>query len=228
MFSWKLIAFFAIICFSLAWASPSIQIAVSVRGKKYDLAAETVSEVLEKVKDIANLEDHQEHVCLFRGKVLSNADKLEDIGISAGDVLNVVKKRAQRNVAATEEVVNNKRFDPNAFKAPENEELQKAMQQLDSILDSNIVEEYFGDDEKLEKSRLQMLDNLDQYEKMMPGFRAQAEEIASDPVKWREAMNAAKEQIIMLKQKREAMRNSPGKQSQRYFLHLTCIMNFHI
>jgi uncharacterized ubiquitin-like protein YukD len=206
------VALIVILCVTLSWASSPVQIAVSVRGKKYDLAAETVNEVLEKVKDMASLEDDQQHVCLFRGKVLANEDKLEDIGISAGDVLNIVKKRIQRNVASTDDVVGSKRFDPNAFKAPENEELQKAMQQLDTLLDSDIVEEYFGDDEKLEKSRIQMLENIDQYEKMMPGFRAQAEEIASDPAKWKEAMNAAKEQIIMLKQKREAMRNSTGKQ----------------
>ena len=49
--------------------------------------------------------------------------------------------------------------------APSEEQIEKAMQQMDNLLDSNFVDEYFSDDEKLEKARLNMLENLDQYGK---------------------------------------------------------------
>jgi hypothetical protein len=61
-------------------------------------------------------------------------------------------------------------------KAMENvnpEEMQKAMQAMDEILDSDFVDEYFADDERLENARQQMLSNLDQYDDMMPGFKEQ-------------------------------------------------------
>ena len=66
------------------------------------------------------------------------------------------------------------------------EELKKAMHAMDNLLDSNFVDDYFSDEERLETARKQMLENLDQYEQMMPGFKEQAREIASDPQKWRE------------------------------------------
>ena len=46
---------------------------------------------------------------------------------------------------------------------PSKDQMEKAMQQMDNLLDSNFVEEYFSDTEKLEKARLNMLENLDSY-----------------------------------------------------------------
>jgi len=200
---------------------PAIGVVASVRGKKYDTMAETVSEVIEQVEKSANLEPDQ-HVVLYRGKVLKPTDNLEELGISPGDVLNIVKKRIQR-VKSDEEVQNdvassssvvNPFSGEDAMKAGENmtpEEMKKAMEAMDSLLDSNILDEYFGDDEKLERARLQMLENMDQYDKSIPGFREQAEEIASDPQKWREAMQQAKEQILLMKQKRDAMKKNGNR-----------------
>jgi hypothetical protein len=91
------------------------------------------------------------------------------------------------------------------------EEVQKAMQQMDQLLDSDFVDEYFSDDEKLEKARLDMLEKLDQYEQMMPGFKAQAQEIASSPEKWKEAMSQAKQQIVTMKRARDEARSKGGK-----------------
>jgi uncharacterized coiled-coil DUF342 family protein len=86
---------------------------------------------------------------------------------------------------------------------------------MDNLLDSNILEEYFKDDDTLEKARLQLLQNLDQYEQAMPGFKAQAQEIASDPEKWRNSMLKAKEQITKLKEERDKMKgSSPNNQSR--------------
>lgn len=41
----------------------------------------------------------------------------------------------------------------------------------------------------------------------MPGFREQAQELASDPQKWKEAMQSAKEQMLKLKEKRDQMKS---------------------
>ena len=96
-------------------------------------------------------------------------------------------------------------------KAMENtspEEMQKAMKAMDNLLDSDFVDEYFSDEERLETARQQMLSNIDQYENMMPGFKDQALAIASDPIKWKEAMMQAKDQITKLKQQRDAVRKN--------------------
>ena len=42
------------------------------------------------------------------------------------------------------------------------------------------------------------------------GFKEQAREIASDPVKWREAMESARDQIIKMKAQRDTMRRGGG------------------
>lgn len=218
----RMMLLFLLVCVFVCMVSgvPAIGVVVSVRGKKYDAMAETVNEVIEQIEKSASLEPNQ-HVVLFRGKVLNEKDNLQDLGISAGDVLNVVKKRVQRVRAEDENQkessvssAKNPYFSDDAMKAAaENvnpEDMKKAMEAMDNLLDSNFIDEYFGDDEKLERARLQMLENMDQYEKTMPGFREQAEEIASDPQKWREAMQQAKEQILILKQKRDALRKNKG------------------
>ena len=71
-------------------AMPPIGIIASVRGKRIDIEAETVEEVSKCVEEKCGL-DASEQSVLFRGKVLSPSDKLEDIGVAPGDTLNVVK-----------------------------------------------------------------------------------------------------------------------------------------
>jgi hypothetical protein len=214
---------------------PPVSVVASVRGKKYDVTAETVEEFTTKVEDAAGLEAGQQSV-LFRGKVLKPADRLDELGVSAGDVLNVVKGRKTRpasdlgsgDLTATgfpksadagmggglgvsanmPSMADLQGMSAEAMKNPE--EMQKAMQAMDQLLDSEFVDEYFADDDKLEKARLEMLGKLDQYDQMMPGFKAQAQEIASDPKKWREAMGQAKQQIISMKAQRDAARAAGG------------------
>lgn len=41
---------------------------------------------------------------------------------------------------------------------------------MDNLLDSNFIEEYFGDEEKIEAARLNMLKNIDQYENVSYSF----------------------------------------------------------
>ena len=95
-------------------------------------------------------------------------------------------------------------------KAMENmkpEDIQKAMAQIDQLLDNNFVEEYFSDEGRLEKARIEMLNNLDQYEKQMPGFKAQTEPIVSDPEKWKKAMMEARDQINNLRAQRDLLKS---------------------
>jgi len=75
-----------------------------ITGKKFDVNAETVEEFTAKVEEAAGLEAGQQSV-LFRGKVLTPADNLEELGITEGDVLNVVKGRKQRKVVRSPEEV---------------------------------------------------------------------------------------------------------------------------
>jgi len=216
-------------------AMPAISVVASVRGKKHDVSeVETVDEFLHKVEGLAGLEAGQSSV-LFRGKVLSGADKLEEVGVATGDVLMVVKGRKLRpakadldgdgddGAASPSATSVSSGLPPglegamssDAYKKAMGdvnpEEMQKAMKAMDNLLDSNFVEEYFADDDRLETARQQMLANADQYEQMMPGFKEQALAIASDPVKWREAMLQAKDQITKLKAQRDLLRSSKGQ-----------------
>jgi uncharacterized ubiquitin-like protein YukD len=197
-----------------------ISVVANVRGKKYTIVAETVAEFTEKAEAMAELEAGQQSV-LFRGKVLSPEDRLADIGVEENDVLNVLKGRKPRAAASAdaldsldleEESVSQLASGgmPQMPGMPANmdpEQMDAAMKQMDALLDSNFVDEYFGDEEKLEKARLNMLDNLDQFDNTgMPGFKEQAKDIASSPEKWREAMNTAKNQIMDMKKQRDAAR----------------------
>ena len=200
----------------LAYGS-NINVIASVRGKKYEIEAETVADFTAKVESVVNLEAGQQSV-LFRGKVLAPTDVLSDVGVASGDVLMVVKGRrlrAKQELDAETNGVDVAQNDIGRDAGPYSKglpkdpsEMEAAMKQMDNLLDSNVLDEYFKDDESLEKARLQLLDNLDQYEKAMPGFRAQAEDIASDPVKWRTAMSKARDQINLLREQREKLRQS--------------------
>ena len=66
---------------------PSINIIANVRGKKYDIIAETVEEFSLKVEELSGLQADQQSV-LFKGKVLDEKDKFDEIGINPGKRLN--------------------------------------------------------------------------------------------------------------------------------------------
>ncbi|RYG68481.1 hypothetical protein EON64_05080 [archaeon] len=200
-------------------AMPPVSVVANVRGKKYDVSAETVDEFCQQVASLAGIEADAQSV-LFRGKVLSRTDKLQELGVSAGDVLNVVKGRRQKqpNFAEASKVATN--TDKAADSVTEDSFLdevpakmnQKRMQeaaqaQMNEMLDD--LDNYFAP-EKLEEQRMQLLEKLDEYEKMVPGFRAQAEAIAKDPETWRVAMMKAKEQMLKLKEMRDAGQLNPN------------------
>jgi hypothetical protein len=186
-----------------------INVVANVRGKRYEVSAGTVQEVCNQVESLTGISCNEQNV-LYKGKVLNSVDKLEDMGISAGEVLNVVKGRKVRPAPSTSATAGSKavkshsppQFDPKELRA-DPEKLKEAMNAMDNLLDSNAIEEYFADEDRIEEARQQMIDNIDQYEQMMPGFKEQALEIASDPAKWKEAMSNAKQQLLRLKQERD-------------------------
>lgn len=193
-------------------AMPSVSVVANVRGKKFDISAETVGEFSAQVESLAGIEAAAQCV-LFRGKVLNASDKLEEVGVSAGDILNVVKGRKPRpanfaEASGASEAAAVNPLGENPLGVDEKEQAQAAMKSMNAFLDSDL-DSYFSDADQLEKARLQMLENLDEYEKMIPGFRAQAEAIASDPVKWQEAMQKAKESMMQLKQLRDQGKLTP-------------------
>lgn len=163
------------------FASSPLSVTASVRGKKFEVSAETVEEFTEKVEAMAGLEAGQNSV-LFRGKVLSPSDKLEEVGISSGDVLMVVKGKKQRAAMPVQDNngsgiqgrvprqaagggmggMGGMGF-PGGMPSMDSmspEDVQQAMKAMDKLLDSEFVEEYFADEERLEVARQNMLKNL--------------------------------------------------------------------
>jgi len=174
--------------------SSSISVVGLVRGRRYEVSADTVEEFTKQVEGLAGLDVGQQSV-LFRGKVLNPSDKLEDVGVSSGDVLNVLKGRKPSSKATSDDIISNSGSSSQndmlgdfssseayseAMKNVNPEEMKNAMKAMDNLLDSDFVDEYFSDEEKLEKARQQMLDNIDKYDQMMPGFKEQAREVIYD------------------------------------------------
>lgn len=149
--------------FIMGTAMPPMGIIASVRGKKIEVEAETVEEVSLCVQEKCGL-DASEQSVLFRGKVLSATDKLEDIGVAPGDILNVVKGKRQRTKPISDADISDMPSEDeevriqtdaaatNPFggagmgmdeesmkRALENmnpEDIQKAMKQIDQLLDN--------------------------------------------------------------------------------------------
>lgn len=210
---------------ALSQAMPSVPVVANVRGKKYEVKAETVEEFSEKVEELTGIAANQQSV-LFRGKVLSASDKLEDVGINAGEVLNVVKGRraAVKPASAKASSVDttslskpsNEVGDDLEFnnKSPEDilkdmdpQQLEEARRKMDAFLESDDFLKQFDDEEALEKQRQDMLANMERYEKMMPGWSQQVSDIISDPEKWKQAMANAKQQLLQLREARRQQRD---------------------
>ena len=84
MTSYLLLVIVACVCLQMALCVPPMNVVASVRGKKIDIEAETVAEVSQEVEEKCGLNASEQSV-LFRGKVLSSEDKLEDIGVAPGN-----------------------------------------------------------------------------------------------------------------------------------------------
>jgi uncharacterized ubiquitin-like protein YukD len=142
------IAVVFVVFMAVVSAMPPISVVASIKGKKFEVAdVETVEEFIGKAESVGGIEAGQSSV-LFRGKVLTSTDKLEDIGVAMGDVLMVVKGRKQRAVKSevAEETgmatglegsmdMNSDAY-KEAMKNAKPEDIQKAMKAMDNLLDS--------------------------------------------------------------------------------------------
>ena len=78
-----------------------MSLSVTLRGKKYDVAgAESVADVQRSIEEQAGLSAAQQAV-LFDGKMLSADAKLADVGLSDGDVVNVVPMKPKKAAEAS-------------------------------------------------------------------------------------------------------------------------------
>jgi hypothetical protein len=212
-----------IICFV---AVSGIDVTGTVRGRRYTFKADTVQEFLNKVEVSASLEPGQNAV-LFNGKLLAPSDVLSTVGVTPADVLTVVKDKKRshnplRSMPAklgrpSPSAVNDggdSSPDANQASAPEGGE-QQVQAMMERMLEPGFLEEFFSDEAKLEKARQDILASADQYERLIPGFKEQAQEMASSPQKWKESMLRAKEQLLqqrdILKQKTKSNQAGSSK-----------------
>lgn len=182
-----------------------ISVTVSVRGKKFNVKASTVKDVMEQVESLAGLEPDSQHV-LFRGKILSGDNDLSDAGVSSGDVLNVVKRKistspsestVQSNVQSNAQTnfQSRSQSDPNpSGSGLDNDPM--SFKSLDFLNSKEFLESFYASDEKIEEARQHMLSNLQTYEKSIPGFSDMAKDIIYDKEKWRESMLRTREYLM--------------------------------
>jgi len=139
--------------FSLVFCIPAISIVASVKGKRYNVEGETVDDICKAIQSSTGLSSSEQSV-LFRGKVLSHTDRLEDVGVAPGDTLNIVKGRKQINNLDIEDgnedgtseisIESPNLFDvDNGSKSPfgemNAESIKSAMNQMEAMLDNNFI-----------------------------------------------------------------------------------------
>jgi hypothetical protein len=100
--------------------------------------------------------------------------------------------------------------DRSAPKLPELDSAESMETAMKRMLEPGVLEEFFADEDKLEKARLDLLSNIDKYEQVLPGFREKAQDMASDPKKWRLIMNQAKGELL---KQRDAIQTVQKSQS---------------
>jgi hypothetical protein len=196
-----------------------ISVIASVRGTSFNVKSDSVLNLISVLKQQNPFLNDGEYSVLFKGKVLKYNDILSDIGVNEGDVLTVLKGRKLETLKSSSLKTPQKKLkvdhwsalveenysdiSKNSMKTFNLDQLSQAVKSMESVEVSNYLDEYFSDDSKLELARLQLLGNLDKYEEMIPGFKEQTQDIVMDAVKWKQALSAAREQIMSLKKLKE-------------------------
>jgi hypothetical protein len=196
----------------------SIDVQVTVRGKKYDISGvTTVKDLQEQLKE-SGVEPSQ-HTILFGGKRLEDDDVLSDAGVEDGAQLSVIpriskpKAKKPKTAAAPttsaspqmnadtqsmmEQYMKNSGIDTSKLDEMMKSmgggdgmpDMQESLKQMSSMMNSPMFQEFMNDPENLEKSR-QMILNNPVLKGMMSGMPGM-DELLNDPVAWREAMMAA-------------------------------------
>jgi hypothetical protein len=210
-----------LVLFSLFTIARCISVIASVRGTKFYVKSDSVFNLISELKQQNPSLKSGDYSVLFKGKVLKYNDILSEIGVNEGDVLTVLKGRKLSMPPKSVSLKPSKsklKFDrwSNLLKeehsdilqdVAENFDLNQALKSVESMVDSNLLDEYFTDDSKLELARLQLLENLDKYEEMIPGFKDQTQDIVMDALKWKQAMTSAKDQIKSLRKAHEIQKD---------------------
>lgn len=196
----------------------SLDVQVTVRGKKYDISGvTTVKELQAQLQKESGVEPSQ-HTILFGGKRLEDDDVLSDAGVEDGAQLSVIPriskskpktKKAKTSASASpqmksdtksmlEDYMKNSGIDTSKLDEMmksmgggngEIPDMQESLKQMSSMMNSPVFQEFMNDPENLEKSR-QMILNNPMLKGMMSGMPGM-DELLNDPVAWREAMMAA-------------------------------------
>eukprot|EP00638_Chattonella_subsalsa_P003851 CAMPEP_0117757456 /NCGR_PEP_ID=MMETSP0947-20121206/14750_1 /TAXON_ID=44440 /ORGANISM="Chattonella subsalsa, Strain CCMP2191" /LENGTH=238 /DNA_ID=CAMNT_0005577369 /DNA_START=84 /DNA_END=800 /DNA_ORIENTATION=- len=207
----------------------AINVVVTLRGTKYDVSAEKVSDIQKEIEEQAGLSSTQQAV-LYKGKILEAEDNLVDVGVSDGETLNIVPNRrpkAARPAGADSlptspgtaeespgmgggmgDLFGSGASGSGAGGMPSLEDLGMSRDEYESMMDqmydSEMFEQLFSDPEQLEMTRKAILENpmMKQAMEAMPGFS----EIINDPEAWKEAMMQAKELMDAQKKARDQVK----------------------
>ena len=159
-----------------------VSVTANVRGKKFVVNACKVDDFVQQIENIAGLDFGKQSV-LFRGKILSKTQSLEDLQIKSEECLNVFKNRPKPQLK--------NKIDP--IMGEDTEKMQKAIEEW---LTSGRMEETFADDENIERIRLELLKVMD---KIPPEYKEKVQSIAADPLEWKNAIVQFKQQMESLK-----------------------------
>jgi len=161
----------------------------------------------------------------YNGKTLRPHSPLVSVGVKSGDIVDIITKGGISNADVSSMRVGKNMEDMGAGRKQAKNvkinakpgrsvadidpaDVKRALESMKGTNPSDMmrmlaeneeVERLLSDTKQMEFSRQAMLKNIDQYEKYMPGFKQQALNIASDPVKWKLAMQSLREQIRSLK-----------------------------
>eukprot|EP00638_Chattonella_subsalsa_P004219 CAMPEP_0117748030 /NCGR_PEP_ID=MMETSP0947-20121206/8841_1 /TAXON_ID=44440 /ORGANISM="Chattonella subsalsa, Strain CCMP2191" /LENGTH=249 /DNA_ID=CAMNT_0005565551 /DNA_START=30 /DNA_END=776 /DNA_ORIENTATION=+ len=197
-------------CFFTAKA---VQVTVILRGNKYDVSADTVSDIQKQIQKQTGLSLMLQSV-LYKGSFLESEDNLIDIGVSDGDILNVVPNRRPKTSRKKYPLSSSSSFlpthpneapsfdDPNVQK-PVNksirdnlsaEELlsmpaEQMQSMLDEVWDPELMNSLLNDPEQLEFLRQAMLQHP--LTQKMIEIVPYLSEYLNDPEKWRQHLTKA-------------------------------------
>jgi len=206
----------------------AVNVIVTLRGNKYEVSANTVSEIQKQIEEKAGLSSVQQAV-LYKGKILEAEDALSEVGIADGDTLNIVPNRRPKSARPLTDSI------PSAFSENTNVQIgsesatsglptngldglfgsggpgmgledlagmtrEQYEEMVDKMYDSDMMSQLFNDPEQLEMTRKAILENpmMKQMMESLPGFQ----DIINDPESWKNAMLQAKEMMEAQRQAR--------------------------
>ena len=71
-----------------------IRVIANFRGHRQNITGTTVEDICQEVSKSTGVSPSEQTI-LFKGKILSKADKLSKAGVSVGDTINIMRKRKE-------------------------------------------------------------------------------------------------------------------------------------